>query len=143
MTEMCTFICSFIIQLQLLILTKWGGGGTKSRPLNQLAVEIWQWCIERNIWISATHIAGKVNVEADKMYQVFHHKNEWKLNKQTFHNILTKFPSLEVDLFASRVNFQLAQYVAWRPDTGCIAVDAFTLKWDTKMFYAFPPFSLV
>ncbi|CAB4023700.1 Hypothetical predicted protein, partial [Paramuricea clavata] len=36
-------------------------GGTQSRPLNQLAVEIWQWCIERNIWISATHIAGKVN----------------------------------------------------------------------------------
>jgi hypothetical protein len=52
--------------------------------------------------MSATYIAGKVNVEAD--------------------------------LFASRVNFQLAQYVAWRPDPGCIAVDAFTLTWDTKMF---------
>jgi hypothetical protein len=118
-------------------------GGTQSRPLNQLAVEIWQWCIERNIWISATHIAGKVNVEADRMSRVFHDKHEWQLNKQTFQNILTKFPSLEIDLFASRVNFQLAQYAAWRPDPGCIAVDAFTLNWETKMFYAFPPFSLV
>ena len=60
-----------------------------------------------------------------------------------FQNIFDQFPNLEIDLFASLVNFQLDQYVAWRPDPGCIAVDAFAQNWETKMFYAFPPFSLV
>ena len=82
--------------------------GTQSRPLNDLAYEIWQWCIERNIWLSAVHIPGKVNVEADKMSRVFNDNNEWKLNTKMFQNIFDQFPNLEIDLFASRVNFQLA-----------------------------------
>ena len=145
--SLCTHDKDVHIQLQLdnttavAYLNKMGG--TQSRPLNDLAYEIWQWCIERNIWLSAVHIPGKVNVEADKMSRVFHDNNEWKLNTKMFQKIFDQFPNLEIDLFASRINFQLDQYVAWRPDPGCIAVDAFAQNWETKMFYAFPLFSLV
>ena len=38
---------------------------------------------------------------------------------------------------------QLHTYCAWRPDTGCIHVDAFSINWGTYAFYAFLPFSLV
>ena len=34
--------------------------------LNQLAREIWQWAISKNIWLSASHLPGKFNREADK-----------------------------------------------------------------------------
>ena len=31
-------------------------GGSKSPVLNNLAIELWEWCIHRNIWVSAVHI---------------------------------------------------------------------------------------
>ena len=49
----------------------------------------------------------------------------------------------KIDLFASRLNNQLPRYVAWQPDPGAEAVDAFTLDWHSDKFFAFPPFSLL
>ena len=48
-----------------------------------------------------------------------------------------------IDLFASRINKQVEQYVSYRPDSHAAAVDAFTLTWTKLTFYAFPPFSLI
>ena len=48
-----------------------------------------------------------------------------------------------IDLFASRINKQLEQYVSYRPDPHAAGVDAFTLTWTKLTFYAFPPFSLI
>ena len=39
--------------------------GSKSPVLNNLAIELWEWWKHRNIWVSAVHIAGKLNVDAD------------------------------------------------------------------------------
>ena len=33
-------------------------GGIKSIPCNDMATVIWKWCIQRDIWLSATHIPG-------------------------------------------------------------------------------------
>ena len=41
-------------------------GGSKSKELDQLAFEIWEWCITRHIWLSAVHIAGRLNTCADE-----------------------------------------------------------------------------
>ena len=46
-------------------------------------------------------------------------------------------------MFASRINYQVPRYVAWHPDPGAHAIDAFSLNWGTEQFYAFPPFSLL
>ena len=34
-------------------------GGTHSKILSDLAIEIWEWCLSRNIMVTAEHIAGK------------------------------------------------------------------------------------
>ena len=47
-----------------------------------------------------------------------------------------------IDLFASRLNAQVEQFVSWRPDPDAVAVDAFSLDWAKFEFYAFPPFCL-
>ena len=41
-------------------------GGITSLNCNDMAIQIWEWCSQRNIWISASHIPGSINVEADK-----------------------------------------------------------------------------
>ena len=56
-------------------------GTSHSEQLNTLNNEIWAWCISRNLWISATHIAGKSNVEADHESRQHQTATEWMLNK--------------------------------------------------------------
>ena len=52
-------------------------GGSKSKELNQLAVQIWEWCISRNIWLTAVHIPGRLNTGADEKSRVFSDNHEW------------------------------------------------------------------
>ena len=60
-----------------------------------------------------------------------------------FDIIISCFPELDIDMFASRLNNKLDRYCAWHPDPGCTYVDAFTVDWSNHNFYAFPPFSLI
>ena len=42
-------------------------GGVKSDICNTMALQIWEWCIGRQIWISARHIPGsQTKLLADK-----------------------------------------------------------------------------
>ena len=36
-----------------------------------IAKEIWQWCIDKQIWLTAVYIPGTKNVEADRESSVF------------------------------------------------------------------------
>ena len=118
-------------------------GGSQSPLLNTLAKEIWNWCIERDIWVSAVHIAGKLNTSADNKSLNFSDKHEWSLSRVYFLEIFSTFPELNIDLFASRLNNQLDTYCSWKPDPGCTHVDAFSINWSNFNFFAFPPFSLI
>jgi hypothetical protein len=37
-------------------------GGSRSSLCNDMAREEWAWCMTRNIWLTASHIPGKLNV---------------------------------------------------------------------------------
>ena len=118
-------------------------GGTQSSQLNALALELWEWAIERSIWLSAVHIPGKENTGADRESRNFSDRHEWSLDKAVFRNIHALYPNLDIDLFATRLNHQLDLYCSWKPDPGAHYVDAFAIDWSKFSFYAFPPFSLV
>ena len=45
-------------------------GGTKSPRCNQIAYDVWDCCVH-NTWLTATHIAGVENTEADKESRLF------------------------------------------------------------------------
>ena len=119
-------------------------GSCKSPECNDIVKEIWEWAIKRGIWLTAGHIPGILNVEADEESRKNEIKTEWKLNVKTFNKILNHFnfePS--IDLFASRINTQLQKFVSYRPDPEASAVNAFSFSWEDILWYAFPPFSCV
>lgn len=118
-------------------------GGSKSLELDQLAKDLWEWSISREIWVSAVHIPGISNVDADEQSRHFNDKHEWALNTGAFQEIIAEYPELTIDLFATRLNHKICTYCSWKPDPGCSFVDAFSLNWNTFNFYAFPPFSLI
>lgn len=69
--------------------------------------------------------------------------SEWKLNEKYFARICKKFGFPEIDLFASYLNNQVRTYNSWFPDKNAMQVDSLLCKWDYKLPYAFPPFSLI
>ena len=86
-------------------------GSVKSLSLDMEAHEIWNWAISKNNWISATHIPGILNVEADRESRECETRTEWMLNKNSFHNVIRELQyTPSVDLFAGRINTQLKSF---------------------------------
>jgi len=118
-------------------------GGVKSENCNTIAIEIWEFCINKNIWISASHIPGKENTEADILSRKLDDNTEWHLNPKLFLEIFKKFGRPNIDLFATRINKQVEKYVSWHPEPDCYAIDAFSIRWNSYLYYIFPPFSII
>ena len=117
-------------------------GGTKSL-CNKIARKILMWCYDNNNWISAAHLPGKTNTTADKASRSIHDNMEWKLNPDIFKQICEIYDKPTIDLFASRLNFQIKPYMSWKPDPEAYAIDALSENWKDFYFYAFPPFNLI
>ncbi|VDI80889.1 Hypothetical predicted protein [Mytilus galloprovincialis] len=118
-------------------------GGTKSIDCNTISRQIWLFCKDNDIWLTCTHIAGKENL-ADKKSREFDDKLEWKLERSVFDQLCTLWQRPDIDLFASRLNFQLENYCSWKPDPLSAFIDAFSINWSYFQFvYLFPPFSLL
>jgi hypothetical protein len=88
-------------------------GGTHSTELTQITLELWNWCIHRDIYLVAHHVPGKSNVLADTESRVFQDETDWKLGPQVIKPFLSQ---CWTDLFARRLTRQLKQYISWRPD---------------------------
>lgn len=117
-------------------------GGRKPQ-LNELAKDIWLWCIERSILISCFHIPGKLNTTADRLSRTLHSDMEWKLDNQVFENICDKFGRFDIDLFASRENKKCSRYASFTPEREAYAINAFSLCWNEYYPYIFCPFSVL
>jgi len=123
-------------------------GGTRSPALSNLALSLWDYCVERSILLSADHVAGVTNVRADFRSRHFARTTEWSLCPQVFQAIQKMCPSLRragaVDLFASRLNRKLPKFVSWEPDPESLGTNAFTMNWNQwEALYAFPPFKII
>ena len=117
--------------------------GGKKGQLNTLAKEIWEWCLVRKIWLSASHLPGVDNVDADYESRHFNDRSEWSLNGNTFLKLTEIFGTPDIDLFASRLNTKCKCYVAWQRDPKAAFIDAFSRSWHDFYAYIFPPFSLI
>ena len=91
------------------------------------------------------HLPGKTNTSADFQSTNVNPDCEWKLNPDIFAQVVQKLSfSPEIDLFASRLNYQIMPYVSFHSDPHSLAVDAFSLiTWQKWRFYAFPPFAVI
>ena len=117
-------------------------GGTHSLECNKQAKELILWCKNKNIWLTACHIAGKDNTEADFLSRKINDNIEWSLKQEAFEFICSKFGKPTIDLFASRINHKLEKYISLLPDINATAINAFHHKWS-EFAYLFPPFNLI
>lgn len=119
-------------------------GGTHSRLLCAMTVDLLQFCHAASIQLRVRHIPGHLNVLADSLSRNQSvHPTEWTLHSEVFSRIHSLFPSMEIDLFATRLNTRLPDFVSPVPDPRAKTVDALTMDWSGHDLYAFPPFPLI
>ena len=78
-------------------------GSTVSEELVNLTKDLWLWCLERNIHITAQHLPGAQNFIADAESRSQTDRTDWKLNPYIFHKIQRIFGPLEVNLYETRL----------------------------------------
>ena len=109
-----------------------------------MTVQIWYWCIDHNIFLSAAYLSGAENTAADEESRRVNTDAEWKLDSQLLHSAFDMLGiQPNIDLFASRLNAQMQRYMSFRPDPEAEIVDAFSASWKDHDFYALPPFSVI
>lgn len=107
-------------------------GGTRSHTLSQSACDLWHWCLQKGITLSAEHLPGKENLRADRESRTLLSTAEWMLERSVCLKVMQVLGPCSVDLFASRINNQLDRYVSWRPDPFAIATDTFQQSWQEE-----------
>ncbi|KAM4698712.1 uncharacterized protein WCC33_014250 [Rhinophrynus dorsalis] len=118
-------------------------GGTKSKPLEELAKDFWHFCLDRNITVVAEHLPGLSNAVADWNSRYLTDFSDWTLHSSVFQALDHIWGPFHIDLFASRLNCRIPQFFSWRPDPDALATDAFLQSWLPGTNYAFPPFAII
>ena len=120
-------------------------GGTVSPRLNSIVRDLWLWCMNRDVSLTAEHLPGILNTIADEESRVMKDRSDWMLDPQIFQQIQKRWGPLEVDMFASRLTAQLDRFFSWRPDPEAEAMDAFSQDWTNIQGrgYANPPWNLL
>ncbi|XP_071518361.1 uncharacterized protein [Panulirus ornatus] len=104
-------------------------GGTRSSLCNGICRDLWEWCAVNDIWLTCSHVPGKVNLMADAASRTFNDRHEWKLNEELFRALSEVFGVPSIDLFASRLNAQVTRFCSWKPDLDAEHFDAFSICW--------------
>ena len=111
--------------------------------LDCIAYSISELCLSFDCSFEAFHVPGVQNVCTNRLSRKHESSLKWKLHPTVFKWIAERCFALDVDLFASCLNYQVGCYVSWKPDPGAWAVDAFSVVWSRLKPYLFPPFSPV
>jgi hypothetical protein len=114
-------------------------GGTRSVSLMHLAINLWKHCLDHDLIITAKHIPGIENIQANLESRRLCFKNQWQIRPSIFQTIQQLYGFHDVDLFADRTTSLLPKYVSWQPDP-----DAFTIPWTQfNNPWINPPWNLI
>lgn len=119
-------------------------GGTHAPILSQRVEEILLWALQKNLLLSAKHVAGSNNIMADLLSRrdkVI--PTEWMLNQKILHRLWERWEKPHIDLFATKFNKRLPIYISPVQDPDAYGVDAMDTPWTNMSAYAFPPFGMI
>ena len=120
------------------------GQGGRSNSLSLKAEEILDWCAARHIRLRCVHLAGILNIRADKVSRQYESRSEYKLRPAVFRSLERRWGRHDIDLFAARHNHQTPRYYSRQSDSAAAGGDAFLQDWTAhRNPYANPPFYLI
>ena len=119
-------------------------GGSRSALLNKVMFNIVETLQSKNLFLSANHIQGCMNIVADRLSRQGPIPTEWSLDQEGRDLILSLVPCPQVDLFATFENRVLDCFVSPVIHPQATYVDALTVDWSQwSVIYLFPPTNLI
>jgi hypothetical protein len=119
-------------------------GGTLSRQMSDLAVQICTWAESKQMTLTPRHLPGHLNVLADQLsrkHQIL--KTEWSLHQAVVDRVFKFWGKPMVDLFALKLNSKIATYMSPIPEPEAWKVDSLVQSWKGLYAYAYPPTCLI
>ena len=116
-------------------------GGIRSKSLNDLAIKVHKLALRMNTTLLPVFIPGSRNVSADALSRRGQiQESEWTLDQTVLDSVFQSWGQPWLDLFATKHNRRLSQFVCPFLDEQAYDVDALALSWkDLGLVYAFPP----
>ena len=103
-------------------------GTSRNNKLNKKCKNIWEWCIQKDVWLIPTYVKSSQNKANQPSRKIFV-QGEWKLNSDILQKALIELKFLpDIDLFTSRLNNQFSKHVSYRAEPEAIAVDGFSIS---------------
>ncbi len=104
-------------------------GGTHSLTLFRETWELLTFCHRNSITLRVRHIPGRLNVIADSLSRGTTIPTEWSINPLVTQKLFSLWGTPTMDLFSTRYNNKLPQFVSPVPDHRAVAVDALAMDW--------------
>lgn len=116
--------------------------GSMKNNLQDLAMNIFQICLEYKIGIEIEWIPRELNEQADYLSRIVDF-DDWGIVKTVFDDLSREWGPYDIDLFACDYNAKVDKFCSryWNPFT--YAVDAFTINWIDLNAWIVPPFYLI
>ncbi len=123
------------------------GQNSVNVELNAVAHSIMHRANQFGYALRAIHLQGELNVRADVLSRMRYDNQDWTVNSDCFEILLSIVAAFGivpvVDLFATRKNRRLSNFVSRFFQRGCRFADAFSASWrQFACIYANPPFLL-
>jgi hypothetical protein len=79
-------------------------GSSHTEIGNDMVVAIWEFCINNEIWLTATHVPGSLDVIADAESCRLYRDAEWMLKPSILHDALSNLGfKPDIDLFCIQI----------------------------------------
>ena len=99
---------------------------------------------KKGIHITASHISGDKNIEADRESRKLFVDLEWMLYfKSLSKAVMLLNYTANVDLLSSNANHQFHTCYSCNPDPEASGANSLIAGWSSLIFYVFPPFSII
>ena len=116
--------------------------GSSKLPINELARELFKFCLRHRITISAEWVPREENVFADEISKMLI-PEDWMLSMSWFQLLDYRWGPHTVDLFASNDNNQRARFffLHWCRDSS--GINAFGQQWNGETCWVNYSFNLI
>lgn len=118
-------------------------GGARFPSLSAESIHLWNWCISNNTILTALYIPGVDNLIADSLSRHFPHDHKWEVRTAVLTRIFARWGFPAIDLFAIEYNTKCPAYCSGAGIGRHSLGDAFLLRWERSLLYAFPPVVLI
>lgn len=116
--------------------------GSSKKHLQDVAIELHEICLNRNINLNIKWIPREFNCSADLLSKYIDVDN-WKITKGAFEYLDKVWGPFTIDRFANSQNSKLVRFNSKFFELGSEGMDAFQSDWGGEMNYLVPPVTLI